>query len=42
MYKVVKRELDSGRGIVSQVIVAGKASGLGKQARISCLTVCTL
>lgn len=32
MYKVVKRELDSGRGIISQVIVASKASGLGSAA----------
>jgi hypothetical protein len=31
-YKVVKRELDSQRGIISQVIVASKASGLGPQA----------
>jgi hypothetical protein len=31
-YKVVKRELDSQRGLVSQVIVASKASGLGPQA----------
>jgi hypothetical protein len=29
IYKVVKREFDSARGIVSQVIVASKASGLG-------------
>ena len=32
LYKVIKRELDSSRGLVSQVIVASKASGLGPQA----------
>ena len=30
IYKVIKREMDSTMGIVSQVIVAGKASGLGR------------
>jgi hypothetical protein len=31
LYKVIKREMDSQRGVVSQVIIAGKASGLGRQ-----------
>ena len=30
IYKVIKREMDSAKGVISQVIVAGKASGLGR------------
>lgn len=30
IYKVIKREMDSAMGVISQVIVAGKASGLGR------------
>lgn len=30
LYKVIKREMDSNQGIISQVLVAGKASGLGR------------
>lgn len=31
LYKVIKREMDSQTGIISQVIIASKASGLGRQ-----------
>lgn len=30
IYKVIKREMDSAKGVISQVIVAGKASGIGR------------
>jgi hypothetical protein len=33
LYKLIKREMDCGHGIVSQVLIAGKASGLGHQGR---------
>lgn len=31
LYKLIKREMDCGHGIVSQVLIVGKASGLGQQ-----------
>lgn len=33
LYKLIKREMDCGHGIVSQVLIAGKASSLGHQGR---------
>jgi eukaryotic translation initiation factor 2C len=31
LYKLIKREMDCNRGILSQVMIMGKASGLGPQ-----------